>query len=64
MHIRIIAVAVISVFLPSLGLVQGKSSSCNRACLENYIDRYVDAMLENDPSREFFLAIASLRKMG
>jgi hypothetical protein len=28
--------------------------SCDMACLENYIDRYLDAMMANDPSPELF----------
>jgi hypothetical protein len=28
--------------------------SCDRACLENYLDRYLDAMMANDPSLELF----------
>jgi hypothetical protein len=54
MHIRIIAIVVISVLLPSLAWAQEKRSSCDRACLENYVDRYMDAMLANDPSLELF----------
>ena len=27
---------------------------CDRACLENYLDRYLDAMMENNPSAELF----------
>ncbi len=27
---------------------------CDRTCLENYVDRYMDAMLENDPSLDLF----------
>ena len=28
--------------------------SCDRACLENYLDRYLDAMTANDPTLELF----------
>ena len=27
---------------------------CDRTCLENYVDRYMDAMLENDPGLDLF----------
>jgi hypothetical protein len=33
---------------------QEKSKSCDRACLENYVDRYMDAMLKHDPSLDLF----------
>ena len=51
---RIMTVVVISVLLPGIALAQAKVSSCDRACLGNYVDRYMDAMLANDPSLELF----------
>ena len=54
MRIRILSIIVILALLPSLALAQGINSPCDRACLENYIDRYMDAMLENDPNLELF----------
>ncbi len=30
------------------------AKECDRACLENYIDRYMNAMLNNDPSLDLF----------
>ena len=35
--------------IPCVAQAQGKNSTCDRSCLENYVDRYMDAMLENDP---------------
>jgi hypothetical protein len=32
----------------------GSAKQCDRACLENYIDRYMEAMLNNDPSLDLF----------
>jgi len=54
MKTRTIAIAVIFFLLPFLAQAQEKNSTCDRSCLENYIDRYMDAMLENDPSLELF----------
>lgn len=54
MRIRILSTIVILALLPSFAQAQGNSSSCDRACLENYVDKYMDAMLENDPHLELF----------
>lgn len=54
MYIRITAVIIISVLFPAIGPAQQKSGGCDRACLESYVDRYMDAMLDNDPSLELF----------
>lgn len=54
MQTRIIAIVVILALLPSLAQAQGNNSSCDCACLENYVDKYMDAMLENDPNLELF----------
>ena len=32
----------------------GAEKTCDRACLENYIDRYLDAMKDNNPSLDLF----------
>lgn len=32
----------------------GAEKACDRACLENYIDRYLDAMKDNNPSLDLF----------
>ncbi len=51
---RIIAIFFISVLLPTFARAQESGSVCERACLEDYVNRYMDAMLENDPSLELF----------
>src|SRR5690606_12513669 len=33
---------------------QPATPACDRACLERYVDRYLEAMLANDPSPELF----------
>jgi hypothetical protein len=54
MRNRIFAIIVLSILLPRLVQAQGGKSGCDRACLENYIDRYMDAMLKKDPSLTLF----------
>jgi hypothetical protein len=54
MRTRILAVVFIAVLLSCPAQAQEKGKSCDRACLENYVDRYMDAMLKHDPSLELF----------
>jgi len=54
MQIRINSIIAILILLPCVVQAQSTGSSCDRACLENYVDRYMDAMLENDPDLELF----------
>jgi hypothetical protein len=41
-------------FLVPVVHAQGTGSSCDRKCLEGYINRYIDAMLDNNPTLELF----------
>ncbi len=54
MRNRILAIIILSVLLPGLAKAQGIRRGCDRACLENYVDRYMDAMLKKDPSLTLF----------
>ncbi|MGD9162711.1 MAG: hypothetical protein PVG39_30175 [Desulfobacteraceae bacterium] len=49
-------VLVLAVLSLSMIVFSGNLSAkeCNRACLEKYIDRYMNAMLKNDPSLDLF----------
>jgi hypothetical protein len=51
---RLIIIAVVLTLSPIAFSQSTDKNSCDRACLENYIDRYMDAMLENDPSLYLF----------
>ena len=53
MRTRNFAFAVILVLLTSLAQVQGNSASCDRACLEKFVDLYMDAMAAHDPGSLF-----------
>jgi hypothetical protein len=54
MRNRILAIIVLSILLPRLAPAQSVKGGCDRACLENYVDRYLDAMLKKDPSLTLF----------
>ncbi len=54
MRIKFAAIIFTVVFLSFAVNAQEKKSSCDRACLEKYMDRYIDAMLDNDPSLDLF----------
>ena len=47
-------VALIILLLPFIAVAQENKVTCDRACLGSYMDRYVDAMLDNNPSLELF----------
>ncbi|MBN2419700.1 MAG: hypothetical protein JXL81_09975, partial [Deltaproteobacteria bacterium] len=51
-RISIISAALCLVMVVFSGNVIAKE--CDRACLEKFIDRYMDAMLNNDPSLDLF----------
>ena len=50
---RLFVVAVLMALLPSVFAQKGKPG-CDRACLESYVDKYMDAMLAHDPSPTLF----------
>jgi hypothetical protein len=54
MRSRIFIVTFILFFLSIAVSAQKNKSSCDRACLEGYIDRYMDAMADNNPSLDLF----------
>jgi hypothetical protein len=50
----IVGVVMLFILLPG-AFAQGLGGvACDRTCLENYLDRYLDAMQANDPSLELF----------
>ncbi len=54
MRMSFIVAAVVLVLLPPAFAQNADNSQCDRACLESYIDRYMDAMLENEPNLDLF----------
>ena len=54
MKMRIFVMAVFMVLLTVAFAQAAGKPACDRACLENYIDRYMDAMLAHDPSPTLF----------
>jgi hypothetical protein len=53
MRIRVFIITLIFFLVPVV-YAQGTGSSCDRKCLEGYIDRYMDAMADNNPSLDLF----------
>jgi hypothetical protein len=43
-----------NLLLPFIAVAQENKVTCDRACLGSYMDRYMDAMLDNNPSPELF----------
>jgi hypothetical protein len=54
MRMRLFVVAIILALVPAVLAQPAAKVTCDRACLENYIDRYLDAMLAHDPSPKLF----------
>ena len=54
MRMRLMVVAVVLFLLPGAFAQECANVPCDRACLENYVDRYMAAMDANDPSLELF----------
>jgi hypothetical protein len=44
------AAASVLAILPGAGAQASTDSNCNRACLESYVDRYLDAVVANQPA--------------
>jgi hypothetical protein len=51
---RLFVVTVILLLAPGAFAQSAVKPACDRACLENYLDRYLDAMMANNPSLELF----------
>ena len=54
MRISLFVMAVVLALLPGAFAQQAGKAACDRACLEKYVDRYMDAMLAHDPSPTLF----------
>jgi len=54
MRVRAFFVAFIFILFPIALCAQENTGPCDRTCLEGYVDRYLDAMLENDPDLDLF----------
>jgi hypothetical protein len=51
---KLTAIAVISLLLPVTLVAQQAAVPCDRACLEGYIDKYMDAMLKHEARDTLF----------
>ena len=54
MHKKLIVAAVLLALLPAVFAQPAPKVTCDRACLENYIDRYLDAMLAQKVDPQLF----------
>ncbi|MBN2320194.1 MAG: hypothetical protein JXR49_14010 [Acidobacteria bacterium] len=55
MRMRLMVTAVVLfLLLPGAFAQDAGNAPCDRACLENYVNRYLDLMEADDPSLEFF----------
>ena len=54
MGARLFVAALLLALLPAAFAQQPAQPTCDRACLQNYVDRYIDAMLAHDPSLKLF----------
>ena len=54
MRMRLIVVVIFLALLPMAFAQPAVKAACDRACLENYVDRYMDAMLAHNPSPTLF----------
>jgi hypothetical protein len=64
MRIRPFIMAVILALLPAVFAQQSTKPACDRACLERYVDRYLDAMLAHDPSPTLFARACKFTENG
>ncbi len=49
-----LSIVLVLLLRPVAFAQQGSEMVCDRTCLEDYLDRYLDAMMTNDPSPELF----------
>ena len=54
MRKSLVVAALVLTLIPFAFAQNTDTGACDRACLENYVDRYMDAMLENDPNLDLF----------
>jgi hypothetical protein len=54
MQRKLLLMVVVLSFLPAAFAQQASKGACDRACLENYVDKYMDAMLTHKPSPALF----------
>ena len=52
MQMRLFIATVLLVLVSGAVAQNAGEVACDRACLENYVDRYMDAMLDNNPNPE------------
>lgn len=51
MRIKLLSALPVLLTLGALGAQTAQAQDCNRACLEGFVDRYFDAVIDNNPSK-------------
>ena len=67
MHQRLLKLAAPAILLAGLAATQGTAhaaDACNRACLEGYVDKYLDAAIAHDPKLLPFAKNAKFTENG
>ena len=64
MRMRLFAVAVIVLLATGAFAQDAAKSACDRTCLENYLDQYLDAMMAGDPNPELFTGDCKFTENG
>ena len=54
MHMKLAAIAAILLLLPLTLVAQQAAVPCDRACLQGYVDNYMDAMLKHEVRKTLF----------
>jgi hypothetical protein len=54
MRIKLVVIAIVLTLLPMAFATPAKKAACDRACLEKYVDKYLDAMLAHKAGPELF----------
>ena len=64
MQMRLFIVTALLVLVPGAVAQNAGEVACDRACLENYVDRYMDAMLANNPNPALFAGDCKFTENG
>jgi hypothetical protein len=64
MWMKSLAIAAISLLLPATLVAQQAPVPCDRACLEGYVDKYMDAMLKHEASNTLFFQYIKFTENG
>ena len=64
MRMKLFVIAVIVLLATGAFAQDAVKTTCDRACLENYLNRYLDAMMADDPNLELFAGNCKFTENG